>query len=93
MAYQAPVDDIMHTLKAAAGLDELIRSGVLEGVDEETARAKLGRWIQEQQKLFQAQTGAGNDQDFQTTYEKLQQAREKIVRDERTGFVWLLLQK
>jgi alkylation response protein AidB-like acyl-CoA dehydrogenase len=41
MTYQAPVDDIMHALKAAAGLDELIRSGVLEGIDEETIRAVI----------------------------------------------------
>ena len=39
MTYQAPVDDIMHALKAAAGLDGLIADGVLEGVDEETVRA------------------------------------------------------
>jgi acyl-CoA dehydrogenase len=41
MAYQAPVDDIMHALKTAAGLDELIAEGVLEGVDEETIRAVI----------------------------------------------------
>ncbi len=39
MTYQAPVDDIMHALKTAAGLDDLIASGVLEGVDEDTVRA------------------------------------------------------
>ena len=41
MTYQAPVDDIMHALKTAAGLDDLIASGVLEGVDEETIRAVI----------------------------------------------------
>lgn len=41
MAYQAPVDDIMQSLKTAAGLDELIGSGVLEGVDEDTIRAVI----------------------------------------------------
>ena len=41
MTYQAPVDDIMHALKTAAGLDGLIASGVLEGVDEETIRAVI----------------------------------------------------
>jgi alkylation response protein AidB-like acyl-CoA dehydrogenase len=41
MTYQAPVDDIMRTLKTAAGLDELIGSGVIEGVDEETIRAVI----------------------------------------------------
>ena len=29
MAYQAPVDDIMHALKTAAGLDGLIERGIL----------------------------------------------------------------
>src|SRR5262245_56524226 len=41
MTYQAPVDDIMHVLKTAAGLDGLIASGVLEGVDEDTIRAVI----------------------------------------------------
>ena len=41
MTYQAPVDDIMQSLKTAAGLDELIGSGVLEGVDEDTIRAVI----------------------------------------------------
>ncbi len=40
MAYQAPVDDIMQALKTAAGLDDLIKSGIL-GVDEETIRAVM----------------------------------------------------
>jgi acyl-CoA dehydrogenase len=40
MAYQAPVDDIMHALKTAAGLDGLIERGIL-GVDEETIRAVI----------------------------------------------------
>jgi alkylation response protein AidB-like acyl-CoA dehydrogenase len=41
MTYQAPVDDIMHALKASAGLDGLIADGVLEGVDEATIRAVI----------------------------------------------------
>jgi alkylation response protein AidB-like acyl-CoA dehydrogenase len=41
MAYQAPVDDIMHALKSAAGLDELVKDGVLDGVDEDTVRAVI----------------------------------------------------
>ena len=40
MTYQAPVDDIMHALKTAAGLDDLIERGVL-GVDEDTIRAVI----------------------------------------------------
>ncbi|KAB2912579.1 MAG: acyl-CoA dehydrogenase [Hyphomicrobiaceae bacterium] len=41
MAYQAPVDDIMHALKTAAGLDSLVAQGVLDGVDEDTIRAVI----------------------------------------------------
>jgi len=40
MTYQAPVDDILHALKSAAGLDDLMRRGIL-GVDEDTMRAVL----------------------------------------------------
>jgi hypothetical protein len=41
MTYQAPVDDIIHALKTAAGLDELIGQGLLGGVDEDTIRAVI----------------------------------------------------
>ena len=41
MTYRAPVDDIMQSLKTAGGLDELIGSGVLDGVDEDTIRAVI----------------------------------------------------
>jgi alkylation response protein AidB-like acyl-CoA dehydrogenase len=39
MTYQVPVDDIVHALKTAAGLDDLIGQGLLGGVDEDTIRA------------------------------------------------------
>src|SRR5262249_40055736 len=41
MTYQAPVDDMLFALNSAAGLSELIASGVLDGIDEETVRAIL----------------------------------------------------
>ena len=42
MSYQAPVDDIMHALKTAAGLDELDRARRCSaGVDEDTIRAVI----------------------------------------------------
>jgi len=41
MTYQAPVDDILHALKAAADLDDLIAHGLLDGVDEDTIRAVI----------------------------------------------------
>ncbi len=40
MTYRAPVDDIVFALKTAAGLPELIASGVVE-VDEDTVRAVI----------------------------------------------------
>ena len=41
MTYQAPVDDILHALKTAADLDDLIAHGLLDGVDEDTIRAVI----------------------------------------------------
>ena len=41
MTYRAPVDDIMHALKTAAGLDGLIERGLLGDVDEATIRAVI----------------------------------------------------
>jgi acyl-CoA dehydrogenase len=40
MTYRAPVDDIVFALKTAAGLPDLIASGVIE-VDEDTVRAVI----------------------------------------------------
>ncbi len=39
MTYQAPVDDIMFTLRSAADLDGLNERGIYDGLDEETLRA------------------------------------------------------
>jgi 3-(methylsulfanyl)propanoyl-CoA dehydrogenase len=41
MTYRAPVDDIMHALKTAAGLDGLIERGLLGDIDEPTIRAVI----------------------------------------------------
>jgi alkylation response protein AidB-like acyl-CoA dehydrogenase len=41
MTYRAPVDDIMHALKTAAGLDGLIERGLLGDADEATIRAVI----------------------------------------------------
>ena len=41
MTYQVPVDDIVHALKTAAGLDDLIERNILGGVDEDTIRAVI----------------------------------------------------
>ena len=50
MGYQAPVDDIMHALKSAAGLDDLLERDFFAGLDVETIRAVLeeaGRFASE----------------------------------------------
>src|SRR5690606_14552369 len=39
MTYRAPVDDILLALKTAAGLPDLIERGIVENLDEDTARA------------------------------------------------------
>ena len=41
MTYRAPVDDIMHALKTAAGLDQLIERGLVGDLDEATIRAVI----------------------------------------------------
>ena len=50
MTYEAPVNDIMVALKSAAGLDELLESGLYEGLDGETIEAvvtEAGRFASE----------------------------------------------
>ena len=39
MTYQAPVADILFTLRTVAGLPELIARGVYDGLDEDTVAA------------------------------------------------------
>ncbi len=41
MTYQAPVDDIVFALKTAAGLDELMSSGLYQGLDADTIDAVI----------------------------------------------------
>ena len=41
MTYQAPVDDIMLALEAAADLDQMSARGVLDGLDTDTIRAVI----------------------------------------------------
>ena len=55
----------------------------------------INSWEKRQQKLFssnQRQSPAEQAQ-FDKDYEALQGEREKIVRDERTGFVWVMYRK
>ncbi len=60
MAYQAPVDDIMHALKSAAGLDGLIERGTLEGVDEDTIRAVIAEAGKFASEVLEPLSGPGD---------------------------------
>lgn len=67
-----------------------------EGVTEASARKQLGEWETKQQELSSKYAnGATEEQQeaFQEAWEALYAEREKIVREERTGFVWALYRK
>jgi len=67
-----------------------------KGVEEGTARTKDAEWRKRQQELFQAHPGdAGGEaqKKWQEAYTKLNAEREEFLREEMTGFVWLLRQK
>jgi len=67
-----------------------------KGVGEAEARTQLVAWEKRQQELFATMTDEMSEaaQDaFNAAYEALRQEREKIVRDEMTGFVWVMYQK
>ena len=64
MTYRAPVDDILLALKTAAGLPDLIERGMVESLDEETARAiieeagKLGSEVLDPLNVVGDRTGS-----------------------------------
>ena len=70
-----------------------------KGVAEAAAVAKLRDWEAKETKVMAAQQTNGGEpseadmKKFQDAYEALQKERETFVRDERTGFVWVLYQK
>lgn len=66
-----------------------------KGVTEATAQKEMAAWQKEQQQLFQTEQGDDevSQKRWQDAYEKLEKEREKFMRDEMTGFVWLLRQK
>jgi hypothetical protein len=66
------------------------------GVDEATARAKDAEWQKRQQAHSQAYPQDGDAkaaEKWQEDYSKLNTEREAFLREEMTGFVWLLCQK
>jgi hypothetical protein len=66
------------------------------GIDDATARAKDAEWAKRRNELFQRYPQAGDKEarsKWQAEYAKLNAEREKFVREQRTGFVWLFRQK
>jgi len=67
-----------------------------EGVDEATARAKDAEWTKRQEALQRAYL-RGDDAEARRKWDddssKLWKEREAFLREEMTGFVWLLCQK
>jgi hypothetical protein len=68
-----------------------------KGVDEATALKKLGEWqAKEKQALLPPGAAEPSEADMkklQQTYEALQAERKTFVRDDPTGFVWVLYRK
>ncbi|HLQ38254.1 MAG TPA: VCBS repeat-containing protein [Planctomycetota bacterium] len=67
-----------------------------KGVAEASVKAQLAEWSTKQAKLFESRSGTPSEADqkkFDDDHAALQKEREKIVRDERTGFVWVLYGK
>jgi hypothetical protein len=58
------------------------------GVEADVALAKLGEWRAELEELARQQSD-----DFSEKYEALEKARDPFVREDRTGFVWVLYRK
>ena len=71
-----------------------------EGLDEAAARRRLGQWNQQQEaamEKFEQSEGAepteAEMEAMSKVWEDLYEQRAKIVRDESTGFVWVMLQE
>jgi hypothetical protein len=72
-----------------------------QGLDEQEARTKLDEWEKQQQKVLEAmrpgQDGkkrtSAETKKAQEAYQKLHKEREKIVKSEMTGFVWVMYGK
>ncbi len=71
-----------------------------QGLDKETVLVKLAAWKKKQTRVLQAaQPAAGRKRtkaqmkEFQLVYAELRKEREKFMREEMTGFVWVFYQK
>ena len=64
-----------------------------DGLDEATALKKLAAWDEKSKELMTAMGSSKDRKAAQRAYSDHWKNRDKIVNTERTGFVWLLLQK
>jgi hypothetical protein len=91
------VDDVDGDGKLDVLLGDMVSlSYPAEGLDEATCRKKLADWqvrMDALQKTLGDQPGDEAMEAFQESMSKLWEERESIVRQEMTGFVWLMLQK
>jgi hypothetical protein len=66
-----------------------------EGLDEDAARKKLDEWKEKMAEVQRASRGAGKLtaeelKKYQEDVRRLYDERKRIVREERTGFVWVM---
>ena len=83
------------TLDLLVGDDVTVTTPAV-GVEEATAKKRLAAWEKKQDKHWRRAEGEQTGRELQrmdAEYAALQAERAAIVRDERTGFVWLLRQK
>ncbi len=66
-----------------------------EGVDAKIAKQKLAAWNKKQSKLFEVLNTEDGEMpdDFNEKYEALLEEKAAFLREETTGFVWLLRRK
>lgn len=79
------VGDTATVMHAATGIAEATARKKLEELDEQQSNAM--------NDIDNGTDGASRQEKLQQVYEKFQNQREKIATAERTGYVWLLLQK
>jgi hypothetical protein len=69
---------------------------VADGLDEASARKGLGEWEQRQRELLESNkpdSSKEEQESFRKAHAQLREERAKIVRDDRTGFVWVMYRK
>lgn len=76
--------------------DQLTLTFPAEGMSEDQCREKLAAWQAEMDKIQSSLTGGPGEVDMEAFQERMMkhyESRETIVREEVTGFVWVMFQK